>query len=600
MSPGPVFFVELLTIGRRARYYFVRAAYGLFLLIIMGICYSTVFAHWREPTLHQQAEFANSFFQSYSWVQLFGILFLTPAMIAGTIAGEHERRTIDYLLTTSLSDIEITWGKFVARLAAIAAQLAAGIPILAIAMMLGGISPNQLLMSFTIALLTLLSLGGMSLSISARCRTSREAITRTYVILTALNVVPLLLWLLCEGYSREPTPSMIKSLAVHAIPSLQTVNMLNPVYYLGVVLFERGAPQVEFSTFAAVHLGAAAVFAVSAVWSLRRFYVKQAGRSATVKKQARRRGESLRMKHPMIWKDVLVGRGTVKMGFFGRIAELLLFLTAGGMLAWAYYESLDTHVGWRNNIETPIQIYGMVGVPLIASLALLLSASRAAGSITSEREQDTWLTLGSTPLEGREILNAKLFAALYQVRYWYLLIAVCWALCAAQNPSFLWVLPLIACVHLIILLFVSLVGLASSLVSKTSLRAIGTALAILVLGASIAPLFFAGITQSPSIFGFSLPVVLGGAHAFAVELFLEDRTFRGTQMEMFVISCLAVSGYAFSAWMIYLVLLNQFDEWAGRSSPDNFNQRTAPSKSPSNDATGLVAQGNDVEPEQAS
>lgn len=581
MSPGPVFFVELLTIGRRNRYYVVRAAYGLFLLLILSICYAKVFASWREPSLQQQAEFAFSFFLSFSWVQLFGILFLAPAMIAGTIAGEHERRTIDYLLTTSLSDVEITWGKFVARLAAIIAQLAAGIPILAIAMMLGGISPEQLLKSFTISLLTLLSVGGMSLAISARCRTSREAITRSYVILAALNVVPLFLWVMCEGLSHVASSPVISSLARAAAPLLQTVNMLNPIYYLAVVLVEQNLPQLGFSTFATVHLVAAAACALSAVWGLRRFYAKQAGRSAGGKKQPKRRGEALRNKHPMIWKDVLIGRGTVKMGLVGRLAEVLLFLTAIGWLIWALVESFDSPYETKVSTNSPIQIYGIVGVTMIAMLAMLLAASRAAGSITSEREQDTWLTLISTPLEGREILHAKLFAALYQVRYWYLLIAVCWGFCVLRNPSFLWVLPIVVGAHAIILALASTVGLASSLASPTSLRAIGTALAVLVLGATIGPLFLAGISDSEPLVGAAIPVVLGGSHVFAVELFLSDRSFHTRQMQTFVTCCLAALGYAFTAWMTYLVIIYRFDDLAGRSSPADSNCRLPPGTSDS-------------------
>ena len=150
MSLGPVFYIEMLTVGRRRRYVFTRVLYGLILLFLMGFCYMAVFDRWNRPLLQQQAEFAYAFFIAFSWVQLIGVLFMTPAMVAGTIAGEHERRTIDYLLTTSLYDTEITLGKFTARMLAIAAQLATGIPILAIAMMLGGIEPEQLLKSFLI------------------------------------------------------------------------------------------------------------------------------------------------------------------------------------------------------------------------------------------------------------------------------------------------------------------------------------------------------------------------------------------------------------------------------------------------------------------
>ena len=190
MSLGPVFYVEMLTVGRRRRYVLTRMLVRIAFARRHGALLHHGVQSLERPRLRQQAQFAFGFFMAFSWVQLIGVLFLTPAMVAGTIAGEHERRTIDYLLTTSLGDVEITLGKFVARMLAITAQLAAGIPILAIAMTLGGISPEQLFNSFGITLLTLLSVGGLCLALSARARTSREAIVRAYIVIVFAAVGP--------------------------------------------------------------------------------------------------------------------------------------------------------------------------------------------------------------------------------------------------------------------------------------------------------------------------------------------------------------------------------------------------------------------------
>ena len=52
---------------------------------------------------------------------------------------------------------------------------------------------------------------------------------------------------------------------------------------------------------------------------------------------------------------------------------------------------------------------------LYVLMALLLAASAATG-ITMEREKDTWISLVSTPLEGREILTGKILGAFWRVR----------------------------------------------------------------------------------------------------------------------------------------------------------------------------------------
>jgi ABC-type transport system involved in multi-copper enzyme maturation permease subunit len=569
MLVGPVFHVEMLTVGRRSRYYFVRAVYGLFLLMVMGLCYSTAFASWRGPSIQQQAAFAHGFFVAYSWVQLFAVLFLTPAMIAGTIAGEHERRTIDYLLTTSLSDVEITLGKFTARCAAIAAQIAGGVPILAIAMTLGGIAPRQLVQSFAIALLTLASVGSLCLALSARCRTSREAVVRAYVVLTALLIVPGILWGICQSAQYGSQPTWWSVTAAAAIVPLQFITELNPVYFLMTTVLDRSMTTIDFQTFALAHLAAGGLCAASAVFGLRRFYVRQAGRSPAVKSRSwwfggRASNERLRANRPMIWKEVVAGRKTVKIGLVGRLAELMLF----GCGLWGLgYAIVDTIADARyGSSRATIHAYAMGVVPMIASLALLLITSRSAGSVTAEREQDTWLTLMSTPLEGREIVNAKLLAAFYGVRWWYVLIGLTWLACGLFWPIFFFVLPVIMLVHAVSLCLAATLGIVCSLHCKTSLRAMGTALAILALGCTIGPAFVAAIFRSGLPVAFSLPMLLGGSHALLAEM-LGDRHLRNSEVELVVSGVIAIVCYGVAAIALYSSAIGNFDAAVGRLVP---------------------------------
>ena len=55
-------------------------------------------------------------------------------------------------------------------------------------------------------------------------------------------------------------------------------------------------------------------------------------------------------------------------------------------------------------------------VPLLYVLGILGVAGSAAASITSEHEEDTWVSLTATDLTGREIVFAKLLGALKRGR----------------------------------------------------------------------------------------------------------------------------------------------------------------------------------------
>ena len=146
MLPGPIFNVELLTSARRPRYFVVRTIYASALLVVLWINYE---GHGQltsgyQATASQMAQRAATFFAMFSFIQLIAILLAGPAMIAGTIATERERRTIEYLFASQLSNAEIVLGKLAARLLHLLYLVAAGLPVLSMAMLMGGIEPAVL------------------------------------------------------------------------------------------------------------------------------------------------------------------------------------------------------------------------------------------------------------------------------------------------------------------------------------------------------------------------------------------------------------------------------------------------------------------------
>src|SRR6266849_2745756 len=100
---GPVLFYDLLRATRRGRYVWLRCVYGAVLLIMLFVFYYNwsgsiwdVFA-LEHVARNEAARFAEEFFHAFISVQFVTVVLLTPALTAGALAEEKERRTLEFL-----------------------------------------------------------------------------------------------------------------------------------------------------------------------------------------------------------------------------------------------------------------------------------------------------------------------------------------------------------------------------------------------------------------------------------------------------------------------------------------------------------------------
>ena len=128
---------------------------------------------------------------------------------------------------------------------------------------------------------------------------------------------------------------------------------------------------------------------------------------------------------PMLWKELHTGgaRG------FARLVGGLLTLIVGGFLAYytvwlglmAYFELWQYGYGRPPNpgaARERWQFYGFLTlvVPFLYLFGIIAIAGSAAAGITSEHEEDTWLSLTATDLTGREIVFSKILGSLWRSR----------------------------------------------------------------------------------------------------------------------------------------------------------------------------------------
>ena len=118
----------------------------------------------------------------------------------------------------------------------------------------------------------------------------------------------------------------------------------------------------------------------------------------------------------------------------------------------------------------------------IFALWMLQLSGLTAASFTSEREQDTWISLLATPLEGREILRGKMFGALRTTAQFGVTLLALWLLgLAAGAVHPLGFLAALAAAGMFTW-FVTALGTFASLKMKTTWRA-----QVLTQGVIIAP-----------------------------------------------------------------------------------------------------------------
>ena len=111
---------------------------------------------------------------------------------------------------------------------------------------------------------------------------------------------------------------------------------------------------------------------------------------------------------------------------------------------------------------------------------LAIVAIRAAGSITAEKERDSWLTLVSTTLTPKEIIRAKVAGSIYAARWFALPISIWWLLIVILTPGYLVILPMLAFSFMCVAWAVATIGVWFSSWCTTSIRAMAGTMGLCV------------------------------------------------------------------------------------------------------------------------
>ncbi|OAI50466.1 hypothetical protein AYO44_05565 [Planctomycetaceae bacterium SCGC AG-212-F19] len=531
---GPVCFHDLIRTGRQARYNALRCTYVLALLVTLSVVYAGWFAERGGTMLElfaggaldgrDMASFAESFFLNCVWVQFAVAILLTPVYVGSALTEEKERQTLDGVLASDLEDQEIVLGKLASRLAHLLLVLGAGLPVLAVTQLLGGVAPELVLASYLFTAVSVVSLGSLSMLCSVYARRTANAVFGTYfwliVFLCGTLTARWITFLINELLIDKVLPRVFDIVFDASMPAWITTlpypNFGNPL--LALYDFNQGLflGQPVFVILRDVLVGYVVfqmLFTLACCYRatrlLRRIALQPEAplplwRRPGVEFPPRLHRPRLGNRSPLLWKEMHADApiGThrfsallmylqIVLGWF-LVVVFLCGIMSFGFGVWdledLHWPSLMTHL---NGLVRGLGVF-------LATLMLLAVAGYAPGSMSRERERHTLDALLTLPIDRADIVFAKWLGAPLAVRPLWWCLGIIWGLGVLTGGLHLLALPLLVLAWWIYACFLSALGLWFSIGMRSTMRAtvwtlftiVGLVLACRLVGNN-ARLFFA-------------------------------------------------------------------------------------------------------------
>jgi ABC-type transport system involved in multi-copper enzyme maturation permease subunit len=191
---GTIMSKELRSRMRGRRAFVVLTVYlGILALLTYGV-YVVVAPNARSfggmglAAANGSALIGQAIFAALSIFQLILVCFIAPAFTAGQVSLEREKQTLDLLVSTPMRPAAIVLGKLAAALAFVVLMIVAAVPIVAIVLMYGGATIEDIVRQQVVLLVTALGLGAVGLFFSALLKRTQAATVLTYITMLALTL----------------------------------------------------------------------------------------------------------------------------------------------------------------------------------------------------------------------------------------------------------------------------------------------------------------------------------------------------------------------------------------------------------------------------
>ena len=401
LGPGPVFVYESITAARRWQNYAWRALFVTALLVALGVAWqsfdvSRSGVEWRQG-LSELARLGAAIYWGVAGTQLALVLLVAPAATAGAICLDRARGGLEHMLVTDLSDTEIVLGKLAARLLPVAALVASGIPVLALATLLGGISPWELVVLTLVTAAVAVLCGALALALSTRATKTHEVLMAAYAVEVVWLAAPFVWRPICYLVTGSRIFWQAPAVLFKSNPFVLVYAPYTQPNFIDVA---------DVCVFLAVTLTLSLAFVMFAVVRLRAA-VRPARRRSERWEARLRAARAVLISwwpspsldgNPVLWREWHRNRPS-------RMGRLVM---RGYLLAVAVGMAMGVHQALNEGVsrEDTLQVTSFLAV----TFGLLILSATAPTALTEERVRGSLDVLMSTPLSTRSIVLGKWWA----------------------------------------------------------------------------------------------------------------------------------------------------------------------------------------------
>ncbi len=345
------------------------------------------------------ARFSSDYTRQLLRLQLILLIVATPALSAGAIAVEKERRTLEHVLTTQIGCWELVAGKLLGRIVLVASLAVIALPLLVCGTCLSGLGAGRLLGALAQASVLLFALASAGVLASALLRRAQDALLGCYSI----------------------------GLLVYLTLAVVREQFALPLWLGPFDILDRLFVDADPFPRLYVHLGVWTLLGTAclgiAYWRVRATSLAHLEGGIPLRQLLRDVRPPVG-DDPIRWKERYVS-GLAPLPWlrpvprwFGLLAVLSFSLVLSGTALVAAAAPWDRAAVKRGNwsalpglltgADPSDVIFELVWLGLVLLvLGTMVVAIRCAGTVREERTKGTWDSLLTTPLAVDEIMSAK-------------------------------------------------------------------------------------------------------------------------------------------------------------------------------------------------